>query len=46
MRKQNFNKEIISDPMVSKHILQFSEAADFVNTWNQKASLDLNEVTS
>ncbi|MBW1297182.1 hypothetical protein [Aquimarina litoralis] len=41
-----FNKETISDPMVSKHILQFDEAADFVGSWNQKSSLDLNEVTS
>ncbi|WP_299311209.1 hypothetical protein [uncultured Aquimarina sp.] len=46
LRETSFNKEAIIDPTVAKHILQFNEAADYVNSWKQKSGTDINEVTS
>ncbi|WP_299254143.1 hypothetical protein [uncultured Aquimarina sp.] len=46
LREISFNKEAIIDPTVAKHILQFNEAAGFVNSWQQKSNTDINEITS
>ncbi|WP_299181332.1 hypothetical protein [uncultured Aquimarina sp.] len=41
-----FNRELISDPTVAKHILRFDEAVEYMNSWGQKSNQDINEVTS
>ncbi|WP_299439121.1 hypothetical protein [uncultured Aquimarina sp.] len=46
LRTTNINKESIVDPIISKHLLPFNNAANYLNSWKQKSTLDINEVTS
>ncbi|WP_298320929.1 hypothetical protein [uncultured Aquimarina sp.] len=46
LRTSNFDKESITDPLVSKHILPFNDAASYLNSWMQKSYLDIDEMTS
>ncbi|WP_298538848.1 hypothetical protein [uncultured Aquimarina sp.] len=46
LRTSDFDKETITDSMVSKHILPFNDAANYLNSWMQKSSLYIDEMTS
>ncbi|KAA1246908.1 hypothetical protein [Aquimarina sp. RZ0] len=41
-----FDKASVAKPVVAKHILQFDKAATYLNSWKQKSTHNINEITS